>query len=102
MLTAVLAVGCVLLLIALGTFALLWRAAALDNRHKARIIRHQRERIDGYRADLDACNHRLDALSIAPPAACAALTPDAEPPIPAGWLDDLNTLPTTHEREYPL
>lgn len=50
--------------------------------NQARRIRHLRERIDGYRAE-------LDALSITPPAATAALTPDDPSLLPAEieqWL----------------
>lgn len=82
MLTVALVVLLLLALIAAGTLALLWRAAVGDNRHKARFIRHLCERIDGYRAE-------LDALSIAPPAACAAPTPDDPSLLPAEieqWL----------------
>ncbi len=67
---AVLAVLLLLALIALGVFVLLWLAATRHNTRQARLIRHQCERIDGYRAE-------LDALSITPPAtAVAALCPD--------------------------
>lgn len=60
MLTAALAVLCLLLAIAAAVFALLWRAGSLHIADQARLIRHQLERIDGYRAE-------LDALSIAGP-----------------------------------
>ena len=69
MLTAALAGGCVLLLIAAGTFALLWRAAALD---AAR-----------YRAEFCGIS------DLVPPAATAALTPDDPSLLPAEieqWL----------------
>lgn len=94
MLTAALTVLALLLLVALGAVCLLWRAAVLDVRALEVLARHQCERIDGYRAE-------LDALSLAGPTVYAALAPDAEPPVPAAWLDDLHTLPTTYDREYP-
>lgn len=61
MLTVVLAVLCLLLAISAAVFALLWRAGSLHVADQARLIRHQCERINGYRAE-------LDALSIAGPA----------------------------------
>lgn len=89
MLTAALILLALLLLVALGV-VLLWRAAALSDRKKAEhiaalelLVRHQCDRIAGYRAE-------LDALSLtAPPAAVAALTPDDPallPPEVEQWL----------------
>ncbi|HEY9413238.1 MAG TPA: hypothetical protein VIQ30_00640 [Pseudonocardia sp.] len=85
--TVALALLAVLLLIVLGVVCLFWRACVAQLQEVEDLARH-------LAAD-------LDALSIAGPTVYAALTPDAEPPVPAGWLDDLNQLPTTHEREYP-
>ena len=100
----VLAVVCVLLLawlavMCLACYGLFLRLREVEElaRSLARRDRHQRETIRRYRAEFWAL-----ADVNTPPAAVAALTPDAEPPIPSGWLDDLNDLPTTHEREYPL
>lgn len=96
--TVVLAVLLLLALIALGVVTVLWRAIALHNTDQARRIRHQCERIEGYRAELererrlvDDLAADLDDLSIAgpPPTACAALTPDDPSLLPAEveqWL----------------
>lgn len=73
------------------------REAERERERLAWRVRRQREVIQRYRRDF----WELADLDGTPPAACAALTPDAEPPIPAGWLDDLDQLPTTYDREYP-
>lgn len=95
MLTVALAVLALLLLTAAGTLAVLWRSARLQVVDLTELLDATLRELDGYQSADD------DTLRLPPPAAVAALAPDAEPPIPAGWLDDLNTLPTTSEREYP-